>query len=114
MKKIVIAVLTVVLLAIIVAVVSTSCSKEEKFEISRQVINCEYIDGHSEIKTEYHYKFDILGKESFKLLPDTHSVYIEPEYKLEYLITYNDGTTKTEWVTVTENEYMKAVEKNED
>lgn len=113
MKKSTIAVCIVVLLLLIIAVVTGSSSAKEKVEISRQVINYEYIEAHTEIETSYHYQFDILGEESFKLMPDTHTVHYDPEYKLEYLITYEDGTTKTEWETVTENEYMKAVEEND-
>lgn len=78
-------------------------------EVNVQTIDKRFEPGHYETKTDYVYKVDLLGDETFKLLPNVSTVWIEDQYFVEYEIFYENGATKTEWKSVTKEEYEAAV-----
>ena len=84
-----------------------SCAPIAEMDI--QTSDKRFEPGHYETKTDYVYKFDLMGNEMFKLLPNVSTVWIEDQYFVEYEIFYKNGATKTEWKSVTKEEYDAAV-----
>ncbi len=100
--------LSVVLLTVACLLTAACGQRTERREVSRSVVDHEYIAGHSEVVTEYKYVPNLFGEETFKLMPEVKTVHVDPEYRLQYCITYDDGTTETRWESVTKAEYTEA------
>ena len=85
--------LSVVLLAVACLLTAACGQRTERREVSRSVVDHEYIAGHSEVVSIY---------------PVITPVHVDPEYRLQYRVTYDDGTTEIRWESVTKAEYMEA------
>lgn len=100
MKKIIAVIIMLALLML--------CACTHREEVSRELIDYDFTPAHSEVKTEYDYKYNV-WKGEFQLVPDTHSVFYDDKYELKYRIVYDDESTAEVWEEVTEHEYDNAV-----
>ena len=66
-------------------------------EVSRTIVDARYTPAYDSVETEVHYKFNPLGEETFKLMPDVHSVHHPEMYEVEYEVEYADGSSKMVW-----------------
>ena len=64
--------------------------------ISETPIDTEFITAHDEVVTDYEYKYNA-WKGEFVLVPAIKTVHKEDCYKVQYKITYSDGSSYTEW-----------------
>lgn len=96
MKKIIL-----VLIAITMATFICGCAKV----VDEIPIDARFTESHQEIRTDYDYQVDILGEETFKLMPNIHTVTIPDKYEVQYRVYYDDSTNKTEWREVARDEY---------
>lgn len=88
-----------------VAMMLTGCSPTAEVT-SSEVIDTRYTAGHSEVVTEYEYKFDPLRLD-LVYVPDTHSVWIDDKYEICVRYTLSDGTTEEQWEETTKEDYIK-------
>ena len=79
-------------------------------EVSRTIVDASYTPAYDSVETEVHYKFNPLGEETFKLMPDVHSVHHPEVYAIQYKVEYADGTSKTVWEATTFVQYKTACE----
>ena len=96
-----------VFVAMIIIIIGIRHSLNHGEEMSRIVVDTQYIPSYQGIETTYEYTYDIFSEEGFKKVPNTHSKIYPDEYRLLYMVTYEDGTVTNEWVTVTKDEYLK-------
>lgn len=96
-----------VMFIILVAIAVLLCGCEKEIA-SKEAINTRFTPAHSEVETDYTYKYSWL-QENFVLVPNVHTVTYPDKYEVEYLVTYIDGTTATKWEEVTESEYKSVL-----
>lgn len=102
MKKL-IAILTVTILLICLV----GC-EEPPTVVSEKPIDTDFIAAHNTMETKYKYKYDwINGK--YRLLPVYVEVSYPDTYKVQYEITYSDGSTETDWRKVDKPTYEKTL-----
>lgn len=89
------------LMAIGIVVVIKNLPKQ----IGEKPIDCRHTDAYIGIVTEYKYIYDIFSEEGFKKVPYTYSKSFPEKWEICYEIEYDNGTTKTEWREVTQQEY---------
>lgn len=102
-------ILTLLITICISMSIFTACSLNKK-EISRELINARYTPAHSSTKTDYEYKYN-WNKDEYEYVPGIKYVNEPEKYEFEYIVTYDDDTTRHVFETVTEeayNEYMKS------
>ena len=99
--------MTIFFLGLIVATVTIPFVIEEPSAgvVKEIPIDARHIESHQEIKTDYDYQLDLLGEETFKLMPNTHTVIVPDKYEVQYRVYYDDHTNKTEWREVARDEY---------
>lgn len=96
-------ILTALFLVMGLTLYFTACTEK----VSETPIDTEYIAAYDAQEVVYEYKFDVtLG--DFRLLPFYKQVHYDEVYKVQYRITYSDGTNYTEWRTVDKPEYDAA------
>lgn len=76
-------------------------------EIDREAVDVRYTAAVDKAETDYVYKYNWLEGE-FALLPETKTVHYDEKYEVKYKITYDDGSTETEWQSVDKEIYEKA------
>lgn len=86
-----------------------ACERLE--EVSRDIIDSRYTSAHDEIETTYEYHFNLLGEDTWTLMPNTHTVHYDEKYELLYHITYSNGSVKDKWEEVTPDEYKNYLNK---
>ena len=104
MKKIIAAILILALILL--------CACTSREEISRTLIDYDFTPAHTEIRTDYDYRYNALAGE-WQLVPDTYSVFCDDKYELLYRVGYDDGVSAEIWEEVTEREYNNAVKELE-
>lgn len=92
------------LVALSLIIVTTLCACNNKIEIKRESIDCRYTPPYDGIETNYVHKYD-WWQGDFVLVPEVKTVHHDAVYEIKYRITYDDGSTKDIWETVTANEY---------
>lgn len=92
-----------ILMILILLISIVSCTKP-KTEVSEKPIHTDFISAHSAVTTEYEYQWDWWNGE-YRLLPVYKEVRYPDTYKVQYEITYSDGSTKTEWREVDKPTY---------
>lgn len=92
------------ILTILILMISLVSCTEPKTEVSEKPINTDFVAAHSSMTTEYEYQWDWWNGE-YRLLPVYKEVHYPDTYKLQYEITYSDGSTKTEWREVDKPTY---------
>lgn len=80
------------------------CSCTAKKEIKREIVDYRFTPAHSVVRTDYLYQYNVL-KGDFVLVPSVNSYFVDDCYEVQYLITYDDGSTELKWVEVTLPEY---------
>ncbi len=98
MKKII----AIILLAIMV-VLCAGCATE----VSREPIDVRYTEACDRIETFYQHKYDF-WQDDFVLVPVVKTVHHEAKWEIRYLVTYDDGSKRTEWCECSEYEYNRA------
>lgn len=96
------------LLLVFVTILSlVSCHKCGN-EVSRTATDCEFIKAHYTTYYTYIYTGETM-------IPVPHCEFHPDEWKIKYLVTYEDGCTKEKWYEVSEEEYnaFKECEKND-
>lgn len=100
------ALITIFFLGLIFAMIMTFILGPSSAEVVKEIpIDTRYTESHQEIRTDYDYQFDLLGEETFKLMPNMHTVIIPDKYEVQYRVYYDDCTNKTEWREVARDEY---------
>ena len=84
------------ILIVTLLLISTVSCTEPPTAISEKPIDTDFIAAHSSMTTEYEYRWDWWNGE-YRLLPVYKEVHYPDTYKVQYEITYSDGTTQTEW-----------------
>ena len=103
MKK----VLAIVLIVLILLFVLCACNG--KTEVSREVIDWSYTAPFDGMETDYVYKYNVFSGE-FVLVPEVKTVHHDAVYKIQYRVTYDDGSTADVWEEVTAAEYEKVTQ----
>lgn len=67
-------------------------------------IDRRYTPPRDEIVTTYQYRYDWYNDE-LKMLPYVSTVHHNEKYEILYKITYDDGSTKKQWKSVSKTEY---------
>ena len=98
---------TIILALIIVMFCVISCTVEIVSEIPLDV---DFVAAYDTMETVHEYVWDWYHMD-YKLLPVSKKVHYEAVYKVKYLITYADGSERTEWREVERMTYEAA--KNE-
>ena len=75
--------------------------------VSEKPINFEYIPAYDAMETVYEYQYDWYHGD-FKLLPNYKMVHHSETYKVQYKITYSDGSNQTLWRTVDKDIFEEA------
>ena len=96
------------ILVVLTIVTLILCGCEMPEEVSRNAVDARYTPAYDSVETDVHYEFNPLGKETFKLMPDVHTVHHPEMYEVQYEIEYTDGSLKTVWEEVNFSKY-KAV-----
>lgn len=78
-----------------------------KTEVSREAIDHKYTAAYDSVETEYKHTYDV-WKGEFVLVPYVHTVHHDAKYEIQYRITYDDGSTVTNWECVSKAEYERA------
>ena len=102
-------ILAVILLS---AMLLSACTLTHEV-VDRYLIDARYTPSYQGIETTYDYEIDMLGEETFKLMPDTHTVFYPEKYEVQYRCIRDDGESYTEWVEVARDEYEAAIEEME-
>lgn len=76
--------------------------------VSENPIDTEYIPAYDAVETVYNYKYDWYHGD-FKYLPEIKTVHHEEEYKVQYERVWSDGSIDIRWMTVSKEEYEKAL-----
>lgn len=83
------------------------CSCNSFTETGREAIEVRYTPAVDKVETDYIYKYNwYLGE--FVLVPNTETVHYDEKYEVRYIITYDDGSTLSEWQTADKETYEKA------
>lgn len=76
-------------------------------ETGKEAVEVRYTPAVDKVETDYIYKYNwYLGE--FVLVPDTETVHYDEKYEVRYIITYDDGSTLSEWQTADKETYEKA------
>lgn len=100
MKKIFITAICIALICIILS----GCTEI----VSERAINTDYITAYDAMETVYEYKWDWWHGD-FKYLPVYKMVHHNAVYKVQYEITYSDGSSETYWKEVDKTTYEDAL-----
>lgn len=100
------------IIVVILALSFVSCDAPAASETSKVIIDVREIPSHSEVVTEYEYKWSWWHGE-FKYVPNTHTVVKPTEYEALYKIYRYDGTSTTIWEPIDEDTYMQYAKKGE-
>ena len=101
MKRVIFVAFAVLL---ILSMLLSGCAEE----VSREVIDARFTPAHESVETEMKYKFNPLGSETFKLMPDVHTVYHPDLYEVQYRVKYSNGYEQDTWTAVSFPEYKEA------
>lgn len=104
MKKILSIIMLSAIIIMLSSILMAGCSTAEL--TGSEIIDTRYTAGHSEVVTEYEYKFDPLRLD-LVYVPDTHSVWIDDKYEICVRYTFSDGTTEEQWEETTKEDYIK-------
>ncbi len=88
-------VISIGIVAVLLCFVLSGCMEVE----SEKPIAVQFVPAHSEIDTSYEYRYD-LWSGGFKMMPKIETVWYEDTYKVQYEITYTNGSSYTAWRTV--------------
>lgn len=100
----------IVLLLIITFIVFSLGGCKDSVEIERKAVDVRYSAACDKVETDYVYKYNWIEGE-YILLPDTKTVHYDEKYEIRYNITYDDGSTSSEWQTVDKETYEKERDK---
>lgn len=96
------------MLAVVLLLVIVSCGYTASHEIvSRKAIDRRYTAAYDSIETDYLYKYNFF-ENAFVLVPKIETVHHEEKYEVLYRTTYDDGSTRDQWVTVGKKEWEEA------
>ena len=96
-------------LVVLLAVSFTACAEAETLtEVSREIVDTQHTEAYSGVETDYEYKYN-WWKGEFQLVPVVKTVHHNAKWQIQYRITYDNGSQKTEWCNCTEAEYNQAV-----
>lgn len=99
-------ILIVMTCLVIITFIISGCAEK----MSCEPIDVKLIEAYDEQVMEYGYQYDLLYGE-FRYLPTgLKTVHHDPVYRVLYKSVYSDGRVTENWQTVTEQEYIKAVE----
>lgn len=99
-----------ILMVLIISTLLCGCSSV----IEEYPIDARYTESYQGIETTYDYEFDLFSENGFKKMPNVHSTIVPEKYELQYRINYDDKTTRTEWRTVTKDEYNNFIKESSD
>lgn len=91
-----------VILISLFLIVGCSCGFDE---VERTPVDCRYTAAYSGVKTNYAHEYD-WWRGDFVLVPKVETVNYPEKYEIQYVVTYEDGTTNKVWQTVSKEEYM--------
>jgi len=94
----------IVILTITILLICLFSCTEPPTAISEKPIHTDFVAAHSSVTTEYEYQWDWWNGK-YRLLPVYKEVHYPDTYKVQYEITYSDGSTKTEWREVDKPTY---------
>lgn len=80
--------------------------------VSEVPIDTEYIEAYSAMESVYEYRYDWYHGD-FVYVPVLKQVHHSAEYKVQYKVTYSDGTTDTRWRTVDKATYEETLKQLE-
>lgn len=100
----------IVLLLTITFIVFSLGGCKDLVETERKAVDVRYTAAYDKVETDYVYKYNWI-EDIYTLLPDTRTVHYDEKYEIRYKITYNDGSTSSEWQTVDKETYEKARDK---
>lgn len=86
-----------ILAGILAAVFLTGCGSD-CVEISREAVDSKFVEGHMVGTVTYVRSGNVL-------IPIDTRQHVDDAWKIQYRITYDDGTEKLKWLTVSEEEY---------
>ncbi len=92
--------LSVGIVSVLLCLVLSGCMEVE----SEKPIAVQFIPAHSEVDTNYGYRYDLWSGD-FKMMPKIETVWCEDAYKVQYEITYANGSNYTVWRTVDKATY---------
>lgn len=104
MKKILSIIMLSAIIIMLSSILMAGCSTAEL--TGSEIIDTRYTAGHSEVVTEYEYKFDAL-KLDFVYVPNTHTVWIDDKYEICVRYTFDDGSTEEQWEECNREEYLE-------
>lgn len=99
---------SIVGLIVIICFLLSGCTEK----VSEIPIDTEYVEAYDAFETVYEYKYDWLHGD-WRYLPVFKSVHHSEEYKVQYEVTYSDGSTNTYWCTVDKETYEDALKQLE-
>ena len=82
-----------------------ACGKDM---VSKEIVNTEYTPAYDAMETVYEYKWDWWHGD-FVYVPNLKQVHHEEVFKVQYKITYSDGSEETCWEEVDKELYEKAL-----
>lgn len=94
------------LLIIIVVALSFAGCTDKEIE-SKTPLDVRYTPQHQETVTDYEYKYNFWTGD-FVLVPNIHTETIPDKYEVQYIVTYTNGDTDTQWEEVGKAEYDAA------
>lgn len=100
-------VLFAALLLAVLAIISGCYEASKQSEVSREAIDRRYTAAHDSIETDYQYKYNLF-EGAFALVPEVKTVHHEEKYEVLYRTTYDDGSTRDQWVIVGKKEWEEA------
>lgn len=95
-----------ILAVILAAVFLTGCGCTKRVELFREAVDSRFIPEHTSSITMWQKIGDIS-------LPRKHKFHHDDKWEIQYRITYDDGTVKLKWVTVSEEVYDDFNEREE-
>lgn len=93
-----------IIIIIVFGIIIFSIVKCSPKVIKEEPINVRYFPAREEIQTEHEYKYNFLEGE-WQLVPNTRTVTVPEKYEVEYLLTYDNGTTTKKWREVSKEVY---------
>lgn len=96
----------IIFVALCLVMVTMLCGCAEA--ISEEPINVDFIEAYSAVETKYEYKYDWYHGD-YRMVPVIKTVYHPDEYRVQYRVTYDNGSTATVWRTVDRQIYEDAL-----
>lgn len=87
-----------ILAVILAAVFLNGCGCSDRVELFREAVDSRFTPEHTSSITTWQKIGDIS-------LPHRYKFHHDDTWEIQYRITYDDGTVKLKWVTVSEEEY---------